>query len=146
MKLLRKDIVAAARSMIGTPFHHQARVPGRDGGVDCIGLLVCVSRILGVEPHDFTAYSRQPDPEQLLQHLRRGMDEISRSSATTGDTQVVWWESDDEPQHFVLLTERGTIIHALSKEDGTGRVREQRMPPKWRRQVHSAWSFKGASY
>ncbi len=138
--ITRKQIVDAARSMIGTPFHHQARAPGH--GVDCIGLLVCVSRLLGCNPHDFIAYGRDPDPEALLEHLRIGMNEIPISQATTGDAYLIWWEMKSKPQHFVLLTERGTIIHALQRQDGTGKCREQMMPSKWRSQIHSAWAFK----
>ena len=35
--IARADIVAAARSLIGTPFRHQARLPGV--GIDCLNLI-----------------------------------------------------------------------------------------------------------
>ncbi len=35
----REDFVRVARSYIGTPFHHQGRLPGV--GLDCAGVIVC---------------------------------------------------------------------------------------------------------
>ena len=49
----RVAVVAAARSWLGTPYHHAADVKGRKGGVDCAMLLVRVYCDLGlVEPFD----------------------------------------------------------------------------------------------
>lgn len=47
----RDSIVKEALSWIGTPWHHEARVKGRDGGVDCVMLLCEVYERVGVLPH-----------------------------------------------------------------------------------------------
>lgn len=50
-------IVSAARSMIGTPYGHQGRVPGRR--LDCVGLLICVANQVGLEDNfSFNNYAR----------------------------------------------------------------------------------------
>ncbi len=55
----RVAVVAAARSWLGTPYHHAADVKGRKGGVDCAMLLVRVYCDLGlVEPFDPRPYTR----------------------------------------------------------------------------------------
>jgi NlpC/P60 family putative phage cell wall peptidase len=46
---LRQAVVAEARSWIGTPFHHAARVKG--AGVDCLMLLAEVYERAGVAAH-----------------------------------------------------------------------------------------------
>jgi hypothetical protein len=137
MPYTRQQIVETARRMIDTRFQHQARVPYV--AVDCIGLLIAISRVLGVEPHDFGAYGRDPDPEQLLQHTRMGMDEIPVGSAVPGDAYLIWWTAPDKPQHFVIKTGDDTIIHTHAR---IRRVREQTMPAEWRSKIHSAWAFK----
>lgn len=53
-----QHIVDEARSWVGTPFRHQARIKGL--GVDCVGLLVGVGEVLGLEVYDQTGYGRQP--------------------------------------------------------------------------------------
>jgi len=55
----RAAVVSAARSWIGTPYHHAADVRGPRGGVDCAMLLVRVYCDLGlVEPFDPRPYTR----------------------------------------------------------------------------------------
>ena len=60
----RAAVVAAARSWLGTPYHHGADLPGV--GVDCAMILVRVFCDLGlVEPFDPRPYTRD-------WHLHRG--------------------------------------------------------------------------
>jgi cell wall-associated NlpC family hydrolase len=56
---VRAAVVAAARSWLGTPYHHAADVKGPQGGVDCGMLLVRVYCDLGLtEPFDPRPYTR----------------------------------------------------------------------------------------
>ena len=68
------ETVRMARDYLGTPYHHQARLKGH--GIDCVGLVVCVARELGVLPFDVdvTGYSRIPDGKALMHHLHAHMD------------------------------------------------------------------------
>ena len=47
----RRAVVAEAQSWIGTPFHHQGRVKGKRGGVDCLMLLAEVYERAGISGH-----------------------------------------------------------------------------------------------
>lgn len=49
MSEVRQQVVAAAESWIGTPFHHKARIKG--AGVDCLMLLAEVYESVGLIPH-----------------------------------------------------------------------------------------------
>jgi cell wall-associated NlpC family hydrolase len=44
----RRAVVTEAESWIGTPFHHQGRIKGPQGGVDCLMLLAEVYERAGV--------------------------------------------------------------------------------------------------
>lgn len=121
------DVVAEARTWIGTSFMHQARVRGV--GVDCVGLVIGVARALGlVEPTlDITGYPRSPDGRSMLavcdQHMRRV------DAPALGCVLVVRHEID--PQHMGIVGDyvHGglSLIHALGTRDGRGRVVEHRL-------------------
>ncbi|MBL0320066.1 MAG: hypothetical protein IPP74_12385 [Alphaproteobacteria bacterium] len=42
-----QKIISQARTWLGTPFHHQARLKGK--GCDCLGLIVGVADELGLK-------------------------------------------------------------------------------------------------
>ena len=77
----RAAVVAAARSWLGTPYHHAADVRG--AGVDCAMLLVRVYCDLGlVEPFDPRPYTRDwflhRDEERYLGFLLARSREVAR--------------------------------------------------------------------
>ena len=76
----RADVVAEARTWLGTKWIHQHRAKGQ--GVDCAGLIICVVRDLGLLSADFdiNGYSRMPDGT-LLAVCDEHMDRIDRSVA-----------------------------------------------------------------
>lgn len=134
--VMREKIVAAARSMIGTKFQHQARVPGV--GVDCIGLLVCTAQLIGTTPHDFTTYAEEPNPDVLLKHLSLGMKQV-RSPDAAGTALLFWVDKiDKKPQHFGIRTPYG-FVHAHRT---AGQVAEHRFSKFWRQRLVSSWEFK----
>jgi len=87
--IARAAVVAAARSWIGTPYHHAADVKG--AGVDCAMLLVRVYCDLGlVEPFDPRPYTRDwmlhRDDERYLDSLLAHAREVA--SPQPGDVIV----------------------------------------------------------
>lgn len=115
--ITRAEVVSEARSWLGTPYQHQARVKGI--GVDCAGLLIGVARALGlVAPaFDVNGYARLPDGWSLIENCERHMQRTAPDAMRDGDAVVVRFDS--EPQHFGLLAPYShgglSIIHAASK-------------------------------
>lgn len=113
----RTNIVDTAREWLDTPFHHQARLKGI--GVDCVGLVICVSKELGLLPPDFniTAYPRLPDGRSFLFHADAHMSRIPKEDMQPGDAVVVSYSGD--PQHIGILGNYRhgglSIIHASSE-------------------------------
>ena len=52
------NIVDKSREYLNTPFHHQGRV--KYHGVDCVGLIICTFRELGINIEDVQGYTNVP--------------------------------------------------------------------------------------
>lgn len=141
--MTREEIVAEARSWIGTPWVHQGRIKGLS--VDCVGLIGGVALAVGIQgARDWSAnlqfynYGRQPDPLLLNDGCALWLDRIAVRDATMADVLVMRFRRD--PQHFALLSATDYMIHAFA---GAGKVVENRLDEKWRRRIVSAWRFRG---
>lgn len=113
---MRADVVAAARSLIGTPFHHQGRVPGV--GIDCAGVLIVVARLLGIKPPDFdvNGYARTPDGLALRALCEEHMERVTELEP--GDVALIRWKSDERPHHLGIVGDHPnglSLIHAESR-------------------------------
>ncbi len=122
--------------LIGTPFHHQGRVPGR--GLDCVGLVLVIARDLGLTAFDCTSYPREPRPALLFAHARQaGFVEKPLTRAAGGDVLVMRFFED--PCHVAIATEGlAGIIHACARR---GRVIEHRLDRRWRRRITGCLAF-----
>ena len=122
--------IAAARSYVGAPFHHQGRTRH---GVDCIGLVVCAARDAGLALVDRTDYPR--DPNGLLPvELARQFAAVE--SAQAGDILLMRFRG--EPQHVAILAGT-TLIHGYAS---IGRVVEHGLDAKWRRRIVAAYRLR----
>jgi len=143
--ITREQIVQAARAYLGTPYLHQGRVAGPNGGIDCVGLCVCVSWDLGVKPRgwNITGYRRIPDGYSLMRHLTEQMSaQVSQSAMQPGDMITLAW--DRHPHHVGILGDYPhgglSLIHA----DGHSRkVVEQRLVFSDRAKFVAAFAFPG---
>jgi cell wall-associated NlpC family hydrolase len=130
-------VVTAAERYIGTPFHHQGRLPGV--GLDCIGLVLCALREAGYQPPESSeAYGRAPKPTTMRRQLLRasrvlGADEPWRP----GD--ALWLRIKRDPSHIALWTGHD-LIHAYAQ---VGRVVRQPLDAQWRQCVESALRYRG---
>lgn len=111
-------IVAAARTLLGTPFHHQGRVPGV--GVDCAGVLIVVARMCGLKPptFDVTGYPRVPDGVTLQRLCEEHLDRAD--DMQPGDVALIRWRAADAPpQHLGIVGDHPhgglSLIHADSR-------------------------------
>ena len=111
----RAAVVAAARSWIGTPYHHAADVKGV--GVDCAMILVRVFCDLGlVEPFDPRPYTRDwmlhRDDERYLGFLLARAREVAEPSA--GDVILFRFGRCFAHGGIVIARTPLTIVHAFA--------------------------------
>ncbi|MHB1098246.1 MAG: C40 family peptidase [Burkholderiales bacterium] len=131
----REAIVEAARSWIGTPFHHQGRRKGI--GADCAGIVLGVAREMGYSHCDRVGYSREPHG---LFHLEvaRQLVALPLSGIEPGD--LLTFAFDRYPQHIGIVTnlEPLCVVHAYAQVRG---CIEQALDPQWISRVRGAWRF-----
>lgn len=146
----RAEIVMEVRTYIGTPFHHQAALPGV--GIDCIGVLRALgkkfdwpeSRELEASPH-LLAYGRDPNSE-LLRECKKFMNCITWTEVGLADVLMMkTLYSRGEPKHFAVVSNLNPmyIIHAWAP--GIDRVIENRVDEKWRSRVLACYRFKSVT-
>jgi cell wall-associated NlpC family hydrolase len=136
-------IVAEARSLIGTPFQHQARLPGV--ALDCAGELIIVGRRIGSVPADFdeTGYPKAADGRTLMAYLDRFLERIY-GAPQAGDVGVYVWGGLHAHHVGVLVPYRHgglSIVHAAGPNP-PAKVLESRLLPHMRRVA--AFRFKVA--
>lgn len=120
--------MAAARALIGTPFHHQGRSPGV--GMDCAGVPITVARALGIVApvFDVTGYARIPDGRSLQAACEAAMTRIDHLEPAAV-VLVAWLRG--APQHLGIVVTRDDepgawfMVHAESRRHG--RVMETRL-------------------
>ena len=101
-------IVDQARTWLGTPFHHQARLKGK--GCDCLGLVVGVADELelvnayGIHLswYDEIDYPKAPDGAYLLAKLQALLIEVPKDQARPGDLGL--FNIQNNPQHLAIFT------------------------------------------
>lgn len=153
--MIRQAIIAEARSWIGTPWRHQARVKGV--GCDCAQLVIAVGTALGIvtvppeEWQRFSAYGRTPNPTHMRAALEAFMVEIAAADAQPGDVMWLEWRAD-LPMHLAILSEadgRATMIHAVatacSSTFPTGKAVEHGFTAEWPGMVSSWWRYPGVT-
>lgn len=124
----RAEVVAEARSWLGTPWAHQQRSKGV--AVDCAGLVIGVARALGLVAADFDigGYTRSPDGT-LLERCDTIMQRVAIEAMRPGDMLVV--ATDAEPAHMGILGDYRhgglSLIHASNRLGTHSRVVEHRL-------------------
>ena len=102
--------MAEARSWLGTPYHHKARVKGV--GVDCGGLLYEVySTRFSLEPYPgwyAMDWALHRSDELYLDFLRRYICETHDPAPA----DIVVFRIGRTFSHGGILTERSTVVHA----------------------------------
>lgn len=144
----RGDIVKAAKTYLGTTHIHQGRKPGV--GLDCIGVIVCAGRAVGLRIEDCTTYGPRANPRLLMDYVHRNFDEIPLEDADHGDVVLFYWRRSRRhgplPQHAGLLirsnkSESGyDILHA---HQGVRKVVRVHYTGEWPARALSAWRYKG---
>lgn len=135
-------LVEQARRYLGVRFAHQGR--SKETGVDCLGLLVCVMRDVGlrlrqrdVEAHDRRDYRVFPDVHTLRFHLNQALDVAD--DMRVGD--VVLFNVDGRPQHLALIADypvagRFGMIHSYAP---MRKVIEHRLDEMWQSRIEQVY-------
>lgn len=112
------EVVAHARSMIGTRWRHQGRKPW---AVDCLGLVVLSLQSAGWR-HEMSIparYGREPWDDRLRRGLREHLGEPVQAPWQAGDIALIRWNRG-EPSHVGILGDYVygdlSIIHASTRE------------------------------
>lgn len=141
MTVTAKQFADAVLALVGTPFHHQGRVP--HVGLDCVGVPICAARACGLSPSDVTVYSMPADPRALLAGLRANCDQDDYPAYSMGT--VVLLRIGREAQHLAVFVDHGaTMVHALDRK--TRAVRAQPFDEQWQSRVVSTWRMRGVGY
>lgn len=138
--MTREQIVATARTWIGTPYRHQASLKGV--GCDCLGLVRGVWRdVFGDEPERAPPYS--PDwaeamrQETLAQAAARHLEPVACAAFLPGDVLLFRWRAHLPAKHAAIVSADDFMIHA---HDGAA-VAEVALAPWWRRRLAYAFRF-----
>lgn len=116
----RARVAKVAREWIGTPFHDQAEVKGRDGGVDCATLLKRVYIEAGlIREFDIGYYSPQHFLHQTEERFLGWVSKFAKrevTAKTCGVGDIVLYRIGLCYAHGAIVVDPGwpTIVHAHS--------------------------------
>lgn len=139
------DIARAARTLLGTPYHHGQSLPGV--GMDCIGTVRAAARLCGLaDPFQtgaaakFAGYTASPNPDLLREACDAFMDRVPTHTMRLGDVPV--FSFGREPQHFGVITREDPlyVTHAYMQAE---RVVENILDVKWRRRIVAVYRLRG---
>lgn len=135
----RQQIIEYARGQVGTPYHHQARLPGV--ALDCIGLVTATLDHFGLPWKEVPGYRPVPDGKLLVEHVSRWLDPVDRAPQP-GDVGVFWFASPSLPTHTGIFSDLGGLglIHTYTR---VRRVVEVQLDEYWQKRLHSVYSFRG---
>lgn len=148
--MTREDIIIAARSWIGTRFHHQGRVKKTDnhlGGCDCIGLILGIADDIGAKFnnnllsfYDNNCYSKRPTGLKLQENLDKYLQIVNNNEYCIGDIALISFVKD--PQHVAVISSYSkdsfSIIHSYIKARG---VVEHYLDANWLERIVRVYRF-----
>lgn len=136
--MIRADLVAAARALIGTPFAHQGRVPGV--GLDCAGLVVCALQACGGEVADQRGYGRIPAHGMFTAAIAAHCDSIAQDQVQPGDLMMFAFRG--EPQHVAIVSATDPVMLVHAYQD-VGRVVENALDATWQARLRGCYRVRG---
>jgi cell wall-associated NlpC family hydrolase len=116
---IEQQVVEEARTWLGTPWHHNARVKG--AGVDCAQLLIAVFRACGLAPEIRLGYyppdwHMHRDEPRFLRELARYADPVYLHGAAIADVvrpgDVAMFNFGRHAAHGAIVTAWPEVVHA----------------------------------
>jgi cell wall-associated NlpC family hydrolase len=142
----REEIVAEARTWVGTRWQHQARIKGI--ACDCAGLVLGVGKTLKLVPQhlDLSGYGREPEGDRLESVCRAELHEIEVRDMQPGDVISMTFDPALGPSHVAIIGDylHGgfSIIHAYLP---SRQVVETRLDSAFEAKISRAFRFKGVA-
>lgn len=125
--LLYDTFIEACASCVGTPFLHQGRLPGRRGGLDCVGLLMYGLEVAGHRVIEPEPYCMIPSCSALTAAMTSLFEVEDRNIAPQyGHLLQVVPPRQEQPTHLAIVLSDGRWLHALWRR---GVVIQS--PPRW---------------
>ena len=144
--MLVDNIITEARSWIGTPYQHQARLKGV--GVDCAMMIADICLTLNLITKEqlkmippYPATWHVTDDKPILTDLMKefGCKQINRYDYQPGDVLV--FKVGRVPSHLAILTDQNTMIHA---QGGTiNKVTECSFSASWVKRMVEVYRLPG---
>jgi NlpC/P60 family putative phage cell wall peptidase len=137
---LRSQVVAEARSWVGTPYHHQGHVKGQ--GVDCGWLPIMCFRLIGAVPMDFDPGNYSSDwymhksEERYLAFVERFARQVDAAAARPAD--IALFKIGKCLSHTSILIGGRLMVHANRKASQVEIARVDQC--EITRHLHSYWS------
>jgi len=140
--MTRNELVAEARSWIGTPYRHQASLKGV--GCDCARLVRGLWRsFCGPEPEPLPPYSPAwaeiGGAELMGDAARRHLLPVELTVIEVGDVLLFRWREGMPAKHAGVLVSAGRFVHA---QEGA-KVTEVPLGRWWRAHLAAAFRFSG---
>ncbi len=138
------DIIAKARSWIGTPFLHQGRMRKTNdniGGADCAGLIVGVYQdCYPTSDYVMPIYPETPRGNIVLKQCYKHMKKAESDRVVPGQIAVMRYLR--EPIHLGFIGsdyhKNLTLIHAYKP---LGKVVEHRLSADWMSRITTCFTF-----
>ena len=138
---MRDQILAVARTWIGTRYHHQAAVKG--AGCDCIGFIIGLYReVTGLDtgpipPYSLT-WSEASRKDILIDMMSTHLDRIPITKAKPADLIVFRFKPIYVAKHAAVLSGPNTMIHTRERFS----VDEVHLSPWWEKRITAAFRFR----
>lgn len=137
--MTREQAVAEARSWLGTPYHHQARVKG--AGVDCGQLLLAVYAAIGVIPElEVGNYAFDWHIHRSEEHYLGWVSKFAHQVETPKPGDIALFKFGRCVSHGAIVIEWPLVLHAYI---GQGCVLTLATGNELRDRLHSFWSVWG---
>lgn len=134
----RQAIVAHARTYLGTPYIDEGRTPGV--GLDCLGILLALTRELAIRDIDVAPYGTQIDQQRFRRDTREHAEQITFAELMPAD--FLTFDIAGREQHYGLVTELGPPIRFIHTYRAIGRVIEVELGPIWLRRLRGCYRLR----
>lgn len=130
-------IIEEAKSWVGTPYHHQARI--KSIGVDCANLIAGIAENVGYPTVTLEAYSNQ-------WHLHNDEEKMINILTSYGCTQteklvpgaIITFQFGKVSGHIGIMVSETTFVHADVR---VGKVTEVTLGGDWLKRLSGIYLF-----